>query len=172
MNTSFKIGDKVSFLNEKRNGTIANILSNFRLLVTTEDGFDISVSANELVPLTEKSTYVIDSRKMREKDEQEIQIPKLEHDEVWEVDLHLTDILDTGREMTDHEKLKAQLSHFNKCMQAAIAHRIKKIIFIHGVGKGTLKQEILHALKNYDRTRCYDAPLKKYGFGAMVVEIF
>ena len=56
-------------------------------------------------------------------------------------------------------------------MDAAIIHRIKKIIFIHGVGKGTLKAEILHALKEYEITRHYDAPLKKYGFGALTVEI-
>jgi DNA-nicking Smr family endonuclease len=56
-------------------------------------------------------------------------------------------------------------------MDAAISHRIKKVIFIHGVGKGTLKQEIIHALKDYDHIRHFDAPLKRYGFGALTVEI-
>ncbi len=142
------------------------------MLVTSEDGFEIPVSIDEIVPLTERADYFVDSRKIKEKDEHEVNVPKLEHDEIWEVDLHLNDILDTGREMTDHEKLLAQLKYFNKCMHAAIAHRIKKIIFIHGIGKGTLKQEILRELRNYEKARNYEAPFKKYGFGAMVVEFY
>ncbi len=167
----FKIGDKVSFLNEKGSGVITNILSSFRVLVTNEDGFEISVSIDEIVHVSDKSAYKVDVKMITDKDEKEIKPPKLSRDEIWEVDLHLREILDTGREMTDHEKLLTQLKHFKKCMDAAIAHRIKKIIFIHGVGKGTLKQEIIHALKNYERARYYEAPYKKYGFGALVVEI-
>ena len=171
MKTNFTVGDRVSFLNEKGSGVIINILNNFRVLVMNEDGFEVSVSIDEIVPVSDTSAYKVDSKKIVQKDEKEIKPPKLTYDEVWEVDLHLREILDTGREMTDHEKLTTQLKHFRKCMDASIAHRIKKIIFIHGVGKGTLKQEIIHALKNYERTRYYDAPFKKYGAGAIVVEI-
>ena len=172
MKTNFNIGDKVSFLNEKGSGVITNILSNFRVLVMNGDGFEISFPIDELVSVTDKSAYKVDLKKMEEKDEKEIKPPKLSYDEAWEVDLHLSEILDSGREMTDHEKLRTQLKHFRKCMDACIAHRIKKIIFIHGIGKGTLKQEIIHALKKYERTRHYQAPFKKYGFGALTVEIF
>ena len=168
----YKIGDKISFLNEKGTGMITNILSNFRVLVTNEDGFEISVSIDEIVPLIDSSAYKVDARKIDEKDEKEIKPPKLSYDEVWEVDLHLREILDSGREITDHEKLLTQLKYFRRCMDACIAHRIKKIIFIHGVGKGTLKQEIIHSLKKYDRVRHYDAPYKKYGFGALTVEFY
>ena len=168
---SYKIGDKISFLNEKGTGVITNILSNFRVLVINENGFEVSVSMDEIVPLGNKSDYKIDSKKINEKDEKEVKPPKLSHDEIWEVDLHLQEILDTGRNMTDHEKLLAQLKYFRRCMDAVIAHRIRKIIFIHGVGKGTLKQEIIHALKQYERARHYGAPYKKYGFGAITVEI-
>lgn len=92
-------------------------------------------------------------------------------DEAWEVDLHLHELLDSYQQKSDYEKLAFQLKYFRKCMDVAIAHRIKKIVFIHGVGKGTLKQEILHALKDYERVRHYDAPFRKYGYGALVVEI-
>ena len=166
----FKIGDKVSFLNEKGSGVIVNILSNFRVLVENQDGFEISVPTNELVSRTEKSAYTVDPKMIREKDEHEVSPPALEPDEIWEVDLHLDEILETGREMTDHEKLTAQIKYFHKCMSAAIAYRIRKIIFIHGVGKGTLKSEISRALKSYERTRHFDAPFKKYGYGATLVE--
>ena len=184
----FKTGDKVSFLNEKGSGVITNILSNFRVLVLNEDGFEISISVDEIVLLADKSEYKMDAtikkKWIDEKEEEEVhpvgqepmshgvKPPKLSHNEAWEVDLHLHEVLDTGREITDHEKLLAQLKYFRRCMDAAIAHGIKKIIFIHGVGKGTLRHEIIHALKNYERIRQYNAPYKKYGFGALIVEFY
>lgn len=172
----FKIGDKISFLNEKGSGVITNILTNYRVLVMNDDGFEISYSVNELVLFSNKSEYKMDSKMnpkwQNEKEEQEIKPPaQLAVDEAWEVDLHLHELIDSFQQKSDYEKLKFQLDYFRKCMDAAIAHRIKKIIFIHGIGKGTLKQEILHALKDYERVRNYDAPFRKYGYGALAVEI-
>jgi dsDNA-specific endonuclease/ATPase MutS2 len=172
----FKIGDKISFLNEKGSGMITNILSNYRVLVMNDDGFEISYPTSELVLLSSKSEYKMDStlnsKWKNEKEEQEINPPShLAVDEAWEVDLHLHELLDSYQQKSDYEKLTFQVNYFRKCMDAAIAHRIKKIIFIHGVGKGTLKQEILHALKDYERVRNYDAPFRKYGYGALAVEI-
>lgn len=172
----FKIGDKVSFLNEKGTGVVSHILTDFRVTVLNKDGFEVSYSTDELVPLAERSSYKMDSKMnskwMEEKEEQNIKPPKLDFDEAWEVDLHLHELIDNYQQKSDHEKLMLQLKHFRKCMDAAISHRIKKVIFIHGVGKGTLRQEIIHALKDYDRIRHYDAPLRKYGYGALTVEIY
>jgi dsDNA-specific endonuclease/ATPase MutS2 len=168
----FNIGDKISFLNREGTGTVTNILSNFRVLVEDEDGFELSVSTDEIVPLSDKSVYKVDLKDKWAKEKQDIEIkpPKLEHNEAWEIDLHLRD--EAQHLKTDHEKLLFQIKYFRQCMDVAAAHRIKKIIFIHGVGKGTLKQELIHALKKYERTKYYDAPYKKYGFGALTVEIF
>ena len=172
---NFKIGDKVSFLNEKGRGVITNILTNYRVLVSNEDGFDISYDVDELVAVANKSDYKMDSamssKWQDQKEEQNVTPPKLIRDEAWEVDLHLHELIDSYQQKSDHEKLLFQLNYFHKCMDAAMSHGIKKVIFIHGVGKGTLKQELLHALKDYEPIRHYDAPLKKYGYGALVVEI-
>lgn len=170
----FKVGDKVSFLNEKGAGVITNILSNFRVSVLNEDGFEISYAADQLVPLADRSSYKVsylqDKKWLDEKEEQEIKPPSLEPEEAWEVDLHLHELLDSYQKKSDHEKLLFQLNYFRRCMDAAFVHRVRKVIFIHGVGKGTLKQEILHALRDYENIRHFDAPLKKYGFGALCVE--
>lgn len=173
----FKIGDTISFLNEKGTGIITNILTNHRVLIMNDDGFEISYPANELVFLSSKSEYKIDStlnpKWKNEKEEEKIKPPShLENDEAWEVDLHLHELIDSFQQKSDFEKLKFQLDYFRKCMDAAIAYRIKKVTFIHGVGKGTLKQEIIHALKDYERVRHYDAPFRKYGYGAITVDFF
>jgi hypothetical protein len=172
----FKIGDRVSFLNEKGSGMITAVVNNSHVLVMNEEGFEVPYATKELVSLAKKSDYKMDSAmtvKWRDqKEEQEVRPPKLPIDEAWEVDLHLHELIDSFQQKSDHEKLLFQLNYFRKCMDAAISHRIKKIIFIHGVGKGTLKQEIIHALKSYEKIRHFDAPLRKYGFGALTVEFF
>ena len=47
----------------------------------------------------------------------------------------------------------------------------QKITFIHGVGKGTLKQEIINYLSTIDGIKFFDGALSKYGYGATTVEI-
>jgi dsDNA-specific endonuclease/ATPase MutS2 len=172
ISVQYKTGDKISFLNQPGTGVVKNILSNFRLVVTNEDGFDITVTVKEIVPFKEESVYTINAKYIDEKEKHELKLPRLKKEDIWEVDLHLHEITDTRCFMTDHEKLQYQLKYFRKCMDEAVINGIKKIIFIHGVGKGTLKQEIVRALKDYERVKHYEAPFKKYGFGATMVEFY
>lgn len=168
----YKTGDKISFLNEKGTAVVKKVLSNFRLLVTNDEGFDITVSVDEIVPFRDETVYTVNSERIDEKEKQEVKLPKLKKEEAWEVDLHLHEITDTGRFITDYEKLQYQLKYFRRCMDAAMVHRIRKIIFIHGVGKGTLKQELIYALKSYEGIKYQAAPARKYGFGALLVEFY
>jgi len=46
----FKVGDKVQFLNEKGGGVITAILDNKLVKIKTEDGFEMPVLGNELIP--------------------------------------------------------------------------------------------------------------------------
>lgn len=48
----FKTGDKVSFLNEKRDGVITRIIGNKMVMVAIEDGFEIPVIESDLVLAT------------------------------------------------------------------------------------------------------------------------
>lgn len=54
-------------------------------------------------------------------------------------------------------------------MNHAFANKMKKVTFIHGVGKGILKDEIYKELKQYDNIHFFDAPMSKYGVGATEV---
>ncbi|MFH1004266.1 MAG: Smr/MutS family protein [Bacteroidota bacterium] len=171
----FKIGDKISFLNEKGKGEVIDILDGYRLLVKNEDGFEISYSADQLVPLSDESAYKLEekmkSKWISEKDEiVNISHKKKSTSETLEIDLHIHVLLDNYSHLTDYEKLTYQIKYFQKCLDSAIASGIKKIIFIHGVGKGTLKEEMLYILRTYNHIQFYEAPYKQYGFGAIAVE--
>lgn len=88
-----------------------------------------------------------------------------------EVDLHIEELVDSTKGMGSHEMLSIQLERFEKELDEAIAKGMKKIIFIHGVGNGRLKQEIIKVLKTVKGVTYQDGSYKDYGFGATQVNI-
>jgi hypothetical protein len=90
--------------------------------------------------------------------------------ELLEIDLHIHELIDDLRGLSNAEMLKIQLDKFNSVMEANILNKGKKIVFIHGVGNGTLKTELRKQLEqNYKGLYYLDASFKEYGFGATMV---
>jgi hypothetical protein len=101
----------------------------------------------------------------RIKEKEKIIIP-----ENVEVDLHIENLIDNASGLSNHEILEIQMKHFHDEIKAAIEKRVKRIIFIHGVGNGVLKQEIHRKLKStYARYYFQDASFQEYGYGATLV---
>ena len=67
--------------------------------------------------------------------------------------------------------LDLQLSYFERCLESAIAHKFHKVVFIHGVGAGTLKKDIHDILDQYEGIYYRAASMADYGVGATQVEI-
>lgn len=86
-----------------------------------------------------------------------------------EVDLHIDMLSERPADLTPHEAFEIQMHYFRICMNHAFSNKMKKVTFIHGVGKGILKDEIIKELKQYDNIHFFDAPLSKYGVGATEV---
>ena len=57
-------------------------------------------------------------------------------------------------------------------LEFAIGKRIQKVVFIHGVGEGVLREELYSLFRRYDNLRYYDADYSQYGMGATEVYIF
>jgi len=88
-----------------------------------------------------------------------------------EVDLHIHALIGENANMEVQEILDFQKSYFVQCLEEAIAGHFLRVTFIHGVGNGTLREEILSTLKNYEGIEVSDAPMTKYGVGAIVIRI-
>lgn len=88
-----------------------------------------------------------------------------------EVDLHIEELVENVSGLSNFEMLNIQLERFEKELDAALEKNMKKIIFIHGVGNGRLKQEIISVLKATRGISFQDASYKEYGFGATQVNI-
>jgi Domain of unknown function (DUF2027)/Smr domain len=92
-------------------------------------------------------------------------------EEEREIDLHIEELVDDLRGMSNGEMLNLQIKTFQKELDKAISENLKKIIFIHGIGNGRLKSEIRHLLKSYPELVVQDGSYKKYGYGATEVII-
>ncbi|MDY5968761.1 MAG: Smr/MutS family protein [Bacteroidales bacterium] len=86
-----------------------------------------------------------------------------------EVNLHVDMLCEEPEKLTAHEAFELQMRYFRTCLNHAILHHYKKVTFIHGVGRGILKEEIQKELKQYNGIHFFDAPMKKYGVGATEV---
>lgn len=88
-----------------------------------------------------------------------------------EVDLHIEELLENYGNMSNGEIIQVQLRHFQNTLDEAILNNMTRIIFIHGVGTGRLKNEIHTILKSLDGIRFCDASYQRYGYGATEVTI-
>ena len=87
-----------------------------------------------------------------------------------EVDLHIEKIRDDHQFLKNSEILDIQLNHFKKNLDAAIVHKLQSIIFIHGTGNGTLRNEIHKIISKHPQVKTFmDALKEKFGYGATEV---
>lgn len=92
--------------------------------------------------------------------------------EIIEVDLHINELLDNSEGLSNREILEIQTEKIDSEMKAAIQSGAKKIVFIHGIGQGVLKQEVTNLLnKKFKKYYFQDASFKEYGYGATMVTL-
>ncbi len=176
----FKIGDKVEVLDDTISGIITAI-SDTSVSVETDMGFLVKYDSNELIKVGVNNSITVSNyeiAKIKKEKEQtkrkntktlkqkERNIPKME------VDLHINQLIKSSKGMSNFDILNLQLETAKRQLNFAIQKRIQKIVFIHGVGEGVLKQELGYLFHKYDNLKFYDADYKKYGLGATEVYFF
>jgi len=84
-----------------------------------------------------------------------------------EVDLHIEKLRDDHQFLSKQEILDHQLKTFHKTFDGAIVHKLPSIVFIHGVGNGTLRHEIHKMISTHAQVKTFmDARKEKFGYGA------
>jgi hypothetical protein len=84
-----------------------------------------------------------------------------------EVDLHISALRQDYTKLSPHEILTIQMGVFERMLGSAIAFRYTSVVFIHGIGNGTLKQAIIQRLAEYEDIEFRSASFTKYGNGAI-----
>lgn len=174
----FKVGDKIRFLNDVGEGKILSI-NQMTALVETEHGFEVEYDVKELVPAATNKDYNIDnldkliqqeSRSVRAFERKKTAIKKAKGGEVMEVDLHIENLIDSHRGMANYQIVDLQMTNFRRSLNIALARRLKKVVFIHGIGEGVLRDEIREELKAYyPNFEFHDGAYHEYGQGATEV---
>ncbi len=179
----FKKGDRVETIDDAITGKVISVDGTIITIVDV-DGFEFEFQANELINLEDAPAVNIGS--LGDKSIEEITkekeskkrkpIPAVKPKErlkpMFEVDLHIHNLTDSTRGMTNFEMLNLQLDTARGQLEFAIRKRIPKLVFIHGVGEGVLRQELDTLLSRYNNITFYDADFKTYGLGATEVRIF
>ncbi|WP_299526646.1 Smr/MutS family protein [Winogradskyella sp.] len=177
-----KVGDIVETIDDAITGVVRKI-SKDSITLETSDGFEFQFDKNELMLATSKNTledaiYDVDIESVRREKETTKRKPSLtikhkeRHTPKFEVDLHIHQLTDSTKGMTSFDMLNLQLNTARQQLEFAIRKRIPKMVFIHGVGEGVLRQELETLLGRYNNIIFYDADYKTYGLGATEVRIF
>lgn len=83
------------------------------------------------------------------------------------IDLHIEKIIDNKAGMSNFEILQIQLNYFEKYYRLAVDAMQPKLIVIHGVGSGKLREEVHLRLKNRKEVKSYTNQYHaNFGFGA------
>lgn len=90
---------------------------------------------------------------------------------ILEIDLHIHQLLDDTVGMSNGEMLQYQMDTFNKVMAENKTNKGQKIVFIHGIGNGTLKTDLRKEIERVYKCPYQDASFREYGFGATMVII-
>ncbi|WP_448519640.1 DUF2027 domain-containing protein [Rhodoflexus sp.] len=89
-----------------------------------------------------------------------------------EIDLHIEQLTKDYGKMNAAQMLELQLKTFESALDRAILEAFDEIVFIHGVGNGTLRNEIHKRLGKHPNIAYFkDARKEKFGYGATLAKI-
>ena len=195
MSVEIKKGSQVKFLNDVGGGLVLEIFSDGTANVEGEDGFDMKYNLQELMLVSDSITEqeeeynnkLPDLAKIIAQDVNEERQKLIQKDfevkyanvratnqerrgEHMVIDLHIHELIEDQSGLQDRTKLDVQLNHFERMMRIAGEQRVRRVIFIHGVGQGVLRNQIRTRLDSYypDCT-VRDANPREYGAGATEV---
>ena len=178
---TIKVGDKVETIDDDIWGTVTKVAAS-TITIEDTDGFTLEFEANELIhaptePQIEQAISNLDIEAIKSEKASKKRTfvptvkPKERHAPKFEVDLHIHHLTKSTRQMSNHEMLNLQLDTARGQLEFAIRKRIPKIVFIHGVGEGVLRQELETLFGRYNNVTFYDADYKTYGLGATEVRV-
>ena len=175
--TKFNIGDKVSALDEAMDGVVLSVIGN-NITIETTDGFELIFDIKSLIKI-QKGAMNFNIQNLNEIIKQK-EIPKARsfvkekkqrEQAVPEFDLHIEKLVKSHKHLNNYDILTIQTDTAKRHLDFAVANRIPKIVFIHGVGEGVLKAELDFMFGRYDNIDFREANYQKYGLGATEIYI-
>ncbi|MCE3295036.1 MAG: hypothetical protein K0R65_750 [Crocinitomicaceae bacterium] len=176
----FQPGEKITFLHESGFGIVTEIISATQVKIRDDFGFEQVYFVRDLVKIhgsMEDNDYnpgpkEDEQPKTRSNYSVQKDRSSAEAKDYWELDLHIESLTDNHRGMSNFEIMKTQMSEFKRFLSKARANGIQKVVVIHGVGEGVLKNEIRNYLAQQEFLEFYDASYLEYGKGATEIRLY
>lgn len=166
-----KVNPKNFFLEKKFTGNDFFYEDSMVLPILTEDAMKEAIERLAARDLEEVKKLKAQNEKNRKSNKFRKNIQPVHKEKV--VDLHIHELIDDESGLSRNEILEIQMERFRSELDDAVKKRIGRIVFIHGVGNGRLKMEVLKELKKprYKKLSFQDASFKEYGYGATMVMV-
>ncbi|MDR3272803.1 MAG: hypothetical protein LBT29_04920 [Flavobacteriaceae bacterium] len=166
-----KVGDKAKILDEAGTVTVKKITGSMAV-VEDEYGFELSYPLSQLLPCVPQTLEIENTESKKNDVERNKPVPpkpRLQVEVIREIDLHIGHLVDSMKGLRPHQMLEKQLITAKDEIERARKDRVKKLILIHGKGKGILKSEIYCLLNRTERIEFFEADIIKYRFGAVEI---
>jgi hypothetical protein len=174
----FKPGDRVELVDEVTSGIVVSVTP-AGLQLRTSDGFVLEVSPDNVILLPGDGDVVLgrgdfsnapkDSDKRTPKGKKTGRRPR--QLPPMEVDLHIEKLVPDSRGLNTIDILNYQMEAAKGQLEFALRKKIQRIVFIHGVGQGILREELQTLFRRYEGLSVRDADPRFYGMGATEVYI-
>jgi len=174
-----EIGNTVAVVDDVIKGVVVTIINDI-VTIEDDDGMQFSFNKTELVKIDDKQDKLLKysnfnnallQQKIKGSVKKKSAFKKEKNETFMEVDLHAEKLLKSTKGLDNFDILNTQINTAKRKIEFAIQKRISKVVFIHGVGEGVLKSELISLLNRYN-VKYYDASYKQYGLGATEVYIY
>jgi hypothetical protein len=180
LSSKFTIGQSIQVLDDDLEGVITAIDMPY-ITIETCDGFIVRFRESEIIPaisntIKEQLKNVSRQRGLEKEPDAKPKSARIKPKErnlpPMEVDLHIEKLVKSYGHMNNYDILTLQVDTAERQLHFAISKRIPKMVFIHGVGEGVLKEELYYLFNRYEGIKFYTADYQKYGAGATEVYIY
>lgn len=168
---NLKVGELIFVTDEDLKGVVSSF-NERKVTFICEDGFNYTFPIEKVFRINEdgnaehtnlKPETNLSSNRISEK-RQDLVYLDLQN---RVIDLHLEALVPHKQFLNDYEALLFQLEVVREVLLQANRKRIRKITFVHGVGKGKLRMELRKLLdESYPEVEYLDGNYQKYGGGA------
>jgi hypothetical protein len=173
--SKFSPGEQVGFLYEKGTALIIEYIGYKNVKIINNDGFEEVRPENDLIKIY-NTEYILPNNDVfinKTTSSKPKQSPKSQtkRENFWEIDLHYERLFN-DKSLNHTEILLKQFIQFKNTFNKAKTQRINKLVVIHGVGEGVLKNEIRMFLAKQENIEFYDASYIEYGKGATEIRFY
>lgn len=175
-----KLGDIVEVIDEDLSGEVIAIEEDY-LVFASADGFEYRyhksavfcfkegqlIHSKEIVHSSEE--FIVEDKKVENHSHQ---LTIVFSGKIPVFDLHLEELAPQTVFSNLHDALIFQLEYAEAVLSQAARKRIRRFVFVHGVGKGVLRKELRNLLKEkYTGVEFFDGNYSKFGAGATEIII-